>query len=103
MNSLANRVAEYQFTAPLSEETKAKLQKVYGRERAATIWAETCAIAGCDSSNQHDVRELVTIGIELSKAPGLAGVYGCSLTVRARSFTALASRAAITAGIPIIR
>ena len=94
MITSAHIIPDYGLTAPVVDETLAKLTKSLGASKAAELWAGCCAKAGIPKKIQYSPDELLAVGLVLAKTPGIAGVYGNGLAVRARSFRLLSNRAA---------
>lgn len=80
---------DYRLTAPLAEETLAKLYQAVGSDRAEEIWSKSCVASGRQIQGPYTIDDLIALGMELKKTPGISGVYGCSMEVRARSFRTL--------------
>lgn len=88
------RVAAYDYAAPTEADALAALQRVFGPARGHDVWSDACREAVVPVGRLVGTTELERTLAALARQGGAAATVARAMTIRMRTFTRLATRAA---------
>lgn len=86
----AREIPEYRYAAPSQDDALDMLGRVLGPALAAQEWRDACREAGLRlPTGDLDPHAVLRVAERLARRPGVAGVLGTSLAIRARTYVNL--------------
>lgn len=93
-HSTQPRVPGYELGAPTEADALASLHRVFGSERGQLVWSDACHLAGLVPGAVNTTTDLERVARSLASHGGAAATVARSITIRLRTYTQLAARAA---------
>jgi len=87
------RLPGYDLREPSEDDARASLQRVFGPDRGAELWARACREAGLLPGQVRTTAQLDRAVKALSSQGGSASVVARSMEIRLRTFARLAATA----------
>lgn len=93
----SSRIPGYDLDAPTEDTAVAALTRVFGAERARTLWGDVCRSARLEPGSVNTMKALESAIQALADEGGAAATVARSLTIRMRTHAQLAARRATPA------
>jgi hypothetical protein len=88
------RIPGYDLAPLMEEDARAMLQRVFGGERAAALWADARHVAGLGDARVEGAAQLLRVAQALATHGGAPAAVGRSMEIRLRTHAALSARRA---------
>lgn len=92
----SSRIPGYGLDAPTEDAAIAALQRVFGAERATSLWSDACRQAGLLPGRVAGTESLVRASEALGSQGGAVATVARSITIRLRTHARLAALRATT-------